>query len=257
MGGDHTIEQGRFVAWWGSPPHGRGPPGPRHARRGARGLTPAWAGTTPSTREASGSVRAHPRMGGDHSGRRPSQGCGLGSPPHGRGPLIAAGAFLDGGGLTPAWAGTTHHLMTSQPIVRAHPRMGGDHAPSDDVPADRAGSPPHGRGPPFLGVGQRGADGLTPAWAGTTSQWCPSLLQPRAHPRMGGDHVPSAGIGPMSSGSPPHGRGPHRVAVLRDLRRGLTPAWAGTTHDPHLDRHRRWAHPRMGGDHSTMPCRVR
>ena len=107
--------------------------------------------------------------------------------------------------------------------------MGGDHVIDWEVPASFTGSPPHGRGPPWLVLALDEMAGLTPAWAGTTS---PSTTRPSsrwAHPRMGGDHSLGSSTRPSPSGSPPHGRGPPTITPDRTSGRGLTPAWAGTT----------------------------
>ena len=208
MGGDHVTQAGRVARLAGSPPHGRGPPRLLGGREGPVGLTPAWAGTTPTSPATTATARAHPRMGGDHPlpfpaasalGGSPPHGRGpprmdilaerlTGSPPHGRGPLPKAFNVLPFLGLTPAWAGTTSRRRCATPACGAHPRMGGDHTARDGTGELLTGSPPHGRGPRNLAPAAAGSVGLTPAWAGTTRRRRRRRARTGAHPRMGGDH---------------------------------------------------------------------
>ena len=152
----------------------------------------------------------------------------LGSPPHGRGPPAVREWEEQRGGLTPAWAGTTHAARDMTATPWAHPRMGGDHSETADVLAAPPGSPPHGRGPLLSHLPYLEQSGLTPAWAGTTQLeilCAPAraahprmggdhmrplvrLKHPAAHPRMGGDHSVPPLLAGLVSGSPPHGRGP-------------------------------------------------
>ena len=230
MGGDHPTAAGSpgWRSWltpaWagttgprphrerravGSPPHGRGPLLLMCAPLVLGGLTPAWAGTTRWSSVASTQLWAHPRMGGDHRAQRADHG-----------PVR---------GLTPAWAGTTGPPSPTPGSPGAHPRMGGDHLPAPTAKGSWPGSPPHGRGPQAARDSDAQRVGLTPAWAGTTRLAPLCARARRAHPRMGGDHLPMAPGARVSAGSPPHGRGPHHVGRLAARIVGLTPAWAGTT----------------------------
>ena len=90
---------------------------------------------------------------------------------------------------------------------------------------------------------------LTPAYAGTTSACTRRPCIHRAHPRIRGDHVYEIPADATVLGSPPHTRGPLSNAI-RDLwRRGLTPAYAGTTLASPSLMSEMWAHPRIRGDH--------
>ena len=117
------------------------------------------------------------------------------------------------------------------------------------------GSPPRGRGrltPPGCRPAGRG---LTPAWAGTAQRKGHDTIIDRAHPRVGGDGFRPDETDLYAKGSPPRGRG--RLAELSGCRpgSGLTPAWAGTAprFGPRFPGLR--AHPRVGGDGSSMAVR--
>ena len=96
----------------GSPPRGRGTLLAAEPVHGRRRLTPAWAGNTAPPPTRSASRTAHPRVGGEHSGRTHARPWLMlsGSPPRGRG--------------TP---GTRRHCRRG--TGRAHPRVGGEHSP--------------------------------------------------------------------------------------------------------------------------------
>ena len=170
MGGDHPAGTPPVASSLGSPPHGRGPLHPGAGHRHHVGLTPAWAGTTSTAAASRPAARAHPRMGGDHLGRELGLAFAEGSPPHGRGPPLEHAEHRGRAGLTPAWAGTTNNEVNREGMVRAHPRMGGDHSMAFHHGKGTAGSPPHGRGPPRRCRRRPDRQRLTPAWAGTTSQ---------------------------------------------------------------------------------------
>ena len=188
-------------------------------------------------------------MGGDHDTGGAGRLLPVGSPPHGRGPPSSVCLDAHPYGLTPAWAGTTGYQSGRCTASRAHPRMGGDHCWAHLEGWSNAGSPPHGRGPPHSVARDDGRVGLTPAWAGTTEDHWVMLAVDRAHPRMGGDHSEVGKHIAETLGSPPHGRGPPECQPRPEVRRGLTPAWAGTTTSSAGAATPATAHPRMGGDH--------
>ena len=136
-----------------------------------------------------------------------------------------------------------------------------------------AGSPPHGRGTRSQ-VRRAGPPvGLTPAWAGNTGDSSERPAPPRAHPRMGGEHLARCnrdhgvpGLTPAWAGNTgwaasgsgrrrAHPRmGGEHVGGGRAVgdRRWLTPAWAGNTAWNRTRQERTEAHPRMGGEHSAV-----
>ena len=232
----------------GSPPRGRGRPSSLTRGHLEVGLTPAWAGTAPSTGRCRATTWAHPRVGGD--GVRipePDEPAG-GSPPRGRGRPGARVRPARRRGLTPVWAGTASGRRDRGCSARAHPRVGGDGMPSRWSAALVEGSPPRGRGRRGQHLDHDVGPGLTPAWAGTASPSASTTTLARAHPRVGGDGGGDHEGGDDAGGSPPRGRGRRDVGAAYQVGPGLTPAWAGTARVTR--RSARWcrAHPRVGGD---------
>ena len=129
MGGEHGSMTLAAHKYGGSPPHGRGALGVSTFIHHSTGLTPAWAGSTFWAAGCRGGSRAHPRMGGEHELRPSCIRNSPGSPPHGRGAPGPDVEQVDGGGLTPAWAGSTISRAVAPPACWAHPRMGGEHSP--------------------------------------------------------------------------------------------------------------------------------
>ncbi len=111
------------------------------------------------------------------------------------------------------------------------------------------GSPPLTRGPQGSSVQRVDQDGITPAYAGTTSKFSPVSSHSRDHPRLRGDHASIQSHTGHPSGSPPLTRGPR--ASVEDLQRGLriTPAYAGTTSTRASECSLSRDHPRLRGDH--------
>ena len=191
----------------GSPPRGRGRPGPDGDRRHRPGLTPARAGTAGVGGPHPCLHRAHPRAGGDGSGVRASESRESGSPPRGRGRLICRIARSAASGLTPARAGTAPTVAGPPRSTRAHPRAGGDGAERIARNAGDGGSPPRGRGRLVSPHRWPHSQGLTPARAGTAPLRPGDHQRSRAHPRAGGDGPADGGTSELQEGSPPRGRG--------------------------------------------------
>ena len=79
-------------------------------------------------------------------------------------------------------------------------------------------------------VGYRiGGRGITPAYAGTTSLDSRRRSRSGDHPRIRGDHTNRSMLVRRLAGSPPHTRGPRPDVAVGVGRRGITPAYAGTT----------------------------
>ncbi len=233
MRGNHDVLDAAEVFTDGSPPPARGPQVARQARYHHRRITPACAGTTPTTAPAatwtpdhprlrgdhpapSGPAPSadHPRMRGDHLPRKTAAGSLAGPPPHARGPRVRDRAARRAFGTTPACAGTTRRRKRPIRGPRDHPRMRGDHLRTRHVIGGTAGPPPHARGPRRARVGVATQRGTTPACAGTTKRKLYRVPTGRDHPRMRGDHV-----GPSKSpcrlpGPPPHARGPHAATCV-------------------------------------------
>ena len=231
----------------GSSPRGRG----KHLRVSSpyreQGLIPAWAGETAPHRRACAVAGAHPRVGG---GNRPGRAAGCirwGSSPRGRGKQVEQQLADAVAGLIPAWAGETCGWALRQPIVWAHPRVGGGNWRGGSLFGLARGSSPRGRGKQPRHRRPVQHRGLIPAWAGETTNK-PALLWPaRAHPRVGGGNYSSLNRRAVIPGSSPRGRGkpPDHAGAWRGL--GLIPAWAGETPLSIASRRLFRAHPRVGG----------
>ena len=171
-----------------------------------------------------------------------------GSPPHGRGKAAGASVGRLVVGITPAWAGKRLGLVLAPAPTWDHPRMGGEKAYDVHGQTSHIGSPPHGRGKVGAGYADKGRPGITPAWAGKSFCLLLHYTTFRDHPRMGGEKGLMLSNVPVSSGSPPHGRG--KAHELRTLPRAvrITPAWAGKSRAKYRAESNQRDHPRMGGE---------
>ncbi len=168
-------------------------------------------------------------MRGDHFERLDTGAELKGPPPHARGPQGLRPVGEQGGGTTPACAGTTGECEFLGGLVRDHPRMRGDHRPRTPSTSHPAGPPPHARGPP----------------GGTRVHRRPAV----DHPRMRGDHRHGERGDEQGAGPPPHARGPRRRSGAGSPGSGTTPACAGTTVAMGCPPSGGRDHPRMRGDH--------
>ena len=100
-----------------------------------------------------------------------------------------------------------------------------------------------------------GETGITPAYAGKRQRRATACTWLRDHPRVCGEKDAICKSCPARQGSPPRMRGKARQAVYKDIKHGITPAYAGksalrlTAKDPSGD------HPRMCGEKSKIPSR--
>ena len=228
MCGEHNGLRYDSGSNWGSSPHVRGTHADRAAHGAVIGIIPACAGNTPSSRKASSLPRDHPRMCGEHlavSLIRPSK---PGSSPHVRGTQRAWHKRAGRHGIIPACAGNTCWSCSRKAFTWDHPRMCGEHPITVIESTSRWGSSPHVRGtrePPSAGAELRGIipacagntcvghgkrrnmAGIIPACAGNTRIDAQNRLPTRDHPRMCGEHVPTASVFHPLTGSSPHVRG--------------------------------------------------
>ena len=135
--------------------------------------------------------------------------------------------------------------------------MRGEHSGVGLVVGDTHGSSPHARGARGDNPLDHGRTGLIPACAGSTTRSPASTSRERAHPRMRGEHF-HAGRGSVRViGSSPHARGARQPCYQHPRYGGLIPACAGSTSTTTRAAPRKWAHPRMRGEHRDRraPCR--
>ncbi len=133
--------------------------------------------------------------------------------------------------------------------IGAHPRLRGEHYRPATIPSTCWGSSPLTRGAPDRDIGQRVKCRLIPAYAGSTPPR--ELIRTRtgAHPRLRGEHASSRAAIASAEGSSPLTRGARDVATRQRGKRGLIPAYAGSTQLIRNDLMAVGAHPRLRGEH--------
>ena len=152
----------------------------------------------------------------------------LGSPPRGRGKVMARTVKCPGCGITPAWAGKSQRCWAA-------------HRPAE-------GSPPRGRGKDVTLKTSSEKPGITPAWAGKRRQARTLLRVVKDHPRVGGEKISGDCFFCPIVGSPPRGRGKGRMGQIQIAQAGITPAWAGKSVKVPFIIPVHWDHPRVGGE---------
>ena len=172
----------------GSSPRGRGKLKLRVVSDADDGLIPAWAGKTLHLEANRVQVAAHPRVGGENYRLRVFTPAGLGSSPRGRGKPWTTTGWVCPCRLIPAWAGKTRTRAGCASANPAHPRVGGENAPSTTAGRREIGSSPRGRGKHTRRQVTLNDHGLIPAWAGKTSRALVDGASHRAHPRVGGEN---------------------------------------------------------------------
>ena len=130
VGGEKDIAPVSPIGVSGSPPHGRGKNHGVAVAEGVEGITPAWAGKSRRCCLPGSPRRDHPRMGGEKPARRRAFKRPTGSPPRGRGKVLAALMPENRLGITPAWAGKRCSFQEQKVRRGDHPRVGGEKHPS-------------------------------------------------------------------------------------------------------------------------------
>ena len=197
----------------GSSPLTRGKPTPGRRAAGSRGLIPAHAGKTLSTRGSDPRRPAHPRSRGENSS------CGLlfvlatGSSPLTRGKRHARRVSAHADGLIPAHAGKTAQRTQRRSACPAHPRSRGENLDNPDGLPEWTGSSPLTRGKHELLERLRVGLRLIPAHAGKTLPRPTPIGRGAAHPRSRGENFGEAAAHPAEPGSSPLTRGKPGVGV--------------------------------------------
>ena len=175
-------------------------------------------------------VRITPRMRGKHTGRK------------------SADAALR---ITPAHAGKTPFRNLQNRGLSDHPRTCGENQFCHVKIGQSFGSPPHMRGKQFIASVPNCLLRITPAHAGKTAFLSAVHWPASDHPRTCGENRLISASSPALSGSPPHMRGKHALAVdlARDVR--ITPAHAGKTGQIQTIRRVTTDHPRTCGENVT------
>ena len=111
------------------------------------------------------------------------------------------------------------------------------------------GSSPRMRGARTIPMAARAPPGIIPAYAGSTCRTRAHRRQRMDHPRVCGEHPVPQRLRRVDDGSSPRMRGAPRNISPRRRRRGIIPAYAGST-NPHLCSRDVWRdHPRVCGEH--------
>ena len=110
----------------GSPPRMRGKPRLIDEGGHCSGITPAYAGKTRWQRLGQRATRDHPRVCGENVVPLLEIPELRGSPPRMRGKRNRYGGWLQGAGITPAYAGKTAAVPTCTWCSRDHPRVCGE-----------------------------------------------------------------------------------------------------------------------------------
>ena len=230
--------------------------GPRRQNLGltnARGITPAYAGTTPCCGHDASQRGDHPRLCGDHLDKFTDWTCLTGSPPLMRGPQCSLAQLYAYLRITPAYAGTTAMPGVIAIYFWDHPRLCGDHIVQLMHTREAEGSPPLMRGPRIHIPSTFPVVRITPAYAGTTRTRSRSVCMLWDHPRLCGDHLTEQYVYSFDDGSPPLMRGPQAIWPLDQGYGRITPAYAGTTFKKACQLSKSGDHPRLCGDHSSWP----
>ena len=171
----------------------------------------------------------HPRIRGEHIKTAAGWLGAAGSSPHTRGARLAGAGVGRQGGIIPAYAGSTDSTCLCRSTSSDHPRIRGEHMMALAVASSHAGSSPHTRGAPVRVNGADNVRRIIPAYAGSTSGWIVGRRGVWDHPRIRGEHPRSKSPGGFFHGSSPHTRGALRLHRRHQTRRGIIPAYAGST----------------------------
>ena len=152
MRGEHRHRRGTGSRPRGSSPHARGAQGRERTAASSSGIIPACAGSTSKVSVNAVLRGDHPRMRGEHVRAHAWQDYIAGSSPHARGAHLISLLWVVKPGIIPACAGSTRALPPARIIFRDHPRMRGEHFASQKNRPSGAGSSPHARGAPRVGI---------------------------------------------------------------------------------------------------------
>ena len=187
-------------------------------------------------------------MCGENDQERRANFAVTGSSPRVRGKHWGADGQSHDSGLIPACAGKTRNGNTFRPARRAHPRVCGENADTNERIATHKGSSPRVRGKPLLLLFGSGHGRLIPACAGKTPSSISSRTSIGAHPRVCGENNSGMVWTFSSSGSSPRVRGKPCPFPAACECGGLIPACAGKTAVGSAPWQTMGAHPRVCGE---------
>ena len=213
----------------GSSPHTRGARGGLRRPRLARGIIPAYAGSTAAGFGSSAAPRDHPRIRGEHSQESRRFSSFMGSSPHTRGAPGEIQTHPPLCGIIPAYAGSTCNSAWRSPGTRDHPRIRGEHCVCSVLSSYVLGSSPHTRGALEVLLMPSAMVGIIPAYAGSTDKLDVIETTRRDHPRIRGEHFLYGLTCWFVVGSSPHTRGARAASHDEARGPGIIPAYAGST----------------------------
>ena len=187
IGGEKAELTAAVISAMGSPPRRRGKGYREFGIDISDRITPAQAGKSVAPRQKRSALWDHPRVGGEklvfHVGQRGQRG----SPPRGRGKVVAVRIAVAVDRITPAWAGKRETTLYRADHSEDHPRVGGEKTQPWLLRCRQRGSPPRGRGKEMLWEYKDQTTGITPAWAGKRGALAVSVTPCQDHPRVGGE----------------------------------------------------------------------
>ena len=212
------------------------------------GITPAYAGKSPTTSRSFSLSRDHPRLCGEKFKRFLVKCFILGSPPPMRGKEKAASYCAKRFGITPAYAGKRFAKQYRRSIDWDPPRLCGEKKQRTGrcagsiritpayagksifdcvISTCKMGSPPPMRGKVTVIPSRACTCRITPAYAGKRLHFWYSKGPRKDHPRLCGEKMSHALFIMLAMGSPPPMRGKVNCFVVIVQPRRITPAYAG------------------------------
>ena len=195
----------------------------------ARGIIPAYAGSTDGSPATSARTRVHPRLREEHSALQRCLNAGKGSFPPALGAPPPAARTPGATGIIPACAGSTRYRRSGRGSSGDHPRLRGEH-------------------PSTLGP-QPGRSGSSPPARGAESNFSDMGPDKLDHPRLRGEHTVPATAWTCFQGSSPPTRGAQSRPPTRRRGAGIILACAGSTFELDAAGVALGDHPRLRGEH--------
>ena len=215
-------------------------------------ITPAYAGKRFRGQRGSKIHKDHPRLCGEKGLPFRVLCPAAGSPPPMRGKGVRRGKWQNAYRITPAYAGKSFQKVWLVKLQMDHPRLCGEKFINRMKMRQLLGSPP-----PMRGKGRRSRAksffvGITPAYAGKSTQILWNCFFDQDHPRLCGEKAPIHTDTPYFSGSPPPMRGKVRRNFPTKGDIGITPAYAGKRKSERQSEADYQDHPRLCGEKSEI-----
>ena len=219
--------------------------------RRSRGSPPRVRGKAWCADLTAGAPRDHPRVCGEKDASTCRRYTPRGSPPRMRGKACVPCCCCTCIGITPAYAGKREDEYVAYVTERDHPRVCGEKACARASTSAMSGSPPRMRGKVMSSLLRDFLSGITPAYAGKSSQvnsFCELIWD---HPRVCGEKDVRSCACHVWTGSPPRMRGKGSEPDVDTQHTGITPAYAGKSFTSCLPSPQKRDHPRVCGEKSV------